>query len=141
VHLLFHPSTWSATSYCYLEDLFVSPSVRGGGVGCALIEATYDEADRQGAERVYWLTAHDNAWHAACTTRSRRSRRSSSTAAEHQRLPLVAALPAGRIAQASASASSLVTVLQLRAVAVTPSRLSVSAAASRDRCTPSGCQA
>lgn len=61
MHLLFHPSTWSATSYCYLEDLFVSPSVRGGGVGCALIEATYDEADRQGAERVYWLTAHDNA--------------------------------------------------------------------------------
>uniref|UniRef100_UPI001F592FB0 GNAT family N-acetyltransferase n=2 Tax=Microbacterium TaxID=33882 RepID=UPI001F592FB0 len=30
VHWLFHPSTWTTSSYCYLEDLFVAPDVRGG---------------------------------------------------------------------------------------------------------------
>jgi GNAT superfamily N-acetyltransferase len=59
-HVLFHPSTWSATSYCYLEDLFVAPSARGGGAGRSLIEATYAEADRRGCDRVYWLTGRDN---------------------------------------------------------------------------------
>lgn len=60
-HLLFHASTWSATSYCYLEDLYVDPAVRGGGVGRALIEAAYREADRRGASRTYWVTRGDNA--------------------------------------------------------------------------------
>ncbi len=30
-HLVFHPSTWTATDKCYLEDLFVSKTARGGG--------------------------------------------------------------------------------------------------------------
>jgi ribosomal protein S18 acetylase RimI-like enzyme len=61
VHYLFHRSTWSTTHYCYLEDLFVDPGVRGGGIGRTLIEAVYAAADRAGAPHVYWLTRHDNA--------------------------------------------------------------------------------
>ncbi|MGX1306119.1 GNAT superfamily N-acetyltransferase [Amorphus suaedae] len=41
---------------CYLQDLFVSPDVRGSGAGRALIEAVYEAADAAGAEQVYWLT-------------------------------------------------------------------------------------
>jgi len=60
-HLVFHPSTWTTASYCYLEDLFVSREGRGSGAGRALIEATYAEADRRGADRVYWHTQQYNA--------------------------------------------------------------------------------
>ncbi len=59
-HLVFHRSTWSETWYCYLEDLFVDPAVRGSGIGRALIEATYAEADRRGADRTYWATQDKN---------------------------------------------------------------------------------
>lgn len=59
-NFLFHPSTWSLGSYCYLEDLFVAPDVRGGGIGRRLIEGVYAAADAAGAERVYWLTEESN---------------------------------------------------------------------------------
>jgi len=60
-HMLFHRSTWSPTYYCYLEDLFVDIDTRRHGVGRALIEATYREADKRGATRTYWATMADNA--------------------------------------------------------------------------------
>ena len=60
VHYLPHPSTWSARLYCYLEDLFVSSSLRGGGVGEALIKAVSDEAKKQDWGDVYWHTQNDN---------------------------------------------------------------------------------
>jgi GNAT superfamily N-acetyltransferase len=59
-HVLFHPSTWSPTCYCYLEDLFVDPSARGGGIGRRLIEAVYEAADAKGATRTYWTTQEFN---------------------------------------------------------------------------------
>lgn len=59
--LVFHPSTWSPTTYCYLEDLYVAPAARGRGVGRALIEAVYAAADARGATRTYWVTEADNA--------------------------------------------------------------------------------
>jgi GNAT superfamily N-acetyltransferase len=59
-HLLFHRSTWSKTSYCYLEDLFVRPDIRAKGIGRALIEATFKEAEARGATRTYWSTAETN---------------------------------------------------------------------------------
>lgn len=59
-HVLFHRSTWSPTSYCYLEDLFVDPKQRLKGVGRALIEATYKEADARGCTRTYWATQEFN---------------------------------------------------------------------------------
>lgn len=58
---LFHESTWSLRSYCYLEDLYVVPEQRGTGVARALIEQVYAEADTRGAERVYWHTQEFNA--------------------------------------------------------------------------------
>ena len=59
--LVFHRSTWSPTTYCYLEDLFVDPKCRGCGAARALLEAVYAEADRRGATRTYWVTDETNA--------------------------------------------------------------------------------
>jgi GNAT superfamily N-acetyltransferase len=60
-HVVFHRSTWSATWYCYLEDLFVDPAQRNRGAGRALIEAVYREADERHCTRTYWVTEEDNA--------------------------------------------------------------------------------
>lgn len=61
VHLVFHRSTWTTGDYCYLQDLFTAPAARGRGVGRALIEAVYEQAQAAGASRVYWLTHETNA--------------------------------------------------------------------------------
>lgn len=53
--------TWSTASTLYLEDLFVDPAVRAGGVGRALIAAVYAEADARGCSRTYWVTEEFNA--------------------------------------------------------------------------------
>ncbi|MDR2320705.1 MAG: GNAT family N-acetyltransferase [Microbacterium sp.] len=60
VHWFAHPATWSKTGYTYLEDLFVDPSVRGGGIGRALIAHVTDAARAAGSDKVYWLTAEGN---------------------------------------------------------------------------------
>jgi GNAT superfamily N-acetyltransferase len=57
---VFHRSTWSPTTYCYLEDLYVDRGVRRHGTGRALIEAVYKEADKRGSTRTYWATKADN---------------------------------------------------------------------------------
>jgi GNAT superfamily N-acetyltransferase len=60
-HVIFHPSTWTTRSHCYLEDLFVARTHRGSGIARALIEGVYGEADRRGADSVYWHTQVYNA--------------------------------------------------------------------------------
>jgi GNAT superfamily N-acetyltransferase len=60
VNWLTHVSTWSEGPYCYLEDLFVSPDVRGGGVGRALIATVTEWAGEAGCSQVYWLTQSHN---------------------------------------------------------------------------------
>jgi GNAT superfamily N-acetyltransferase len=60
-HVLIHRSTWSATSYCYLEDLFVGRHARGGGLARALIEEVYRLAGEAGSTKVYWHTQEFNA--------------------------------------------------------------------------------
>ena len=60
VHCTPHASTWAPQGYCYLEDLYVDPSARTGGVGRSLIERVYDEADKRGFAHVYWHTNNDN---------------------------------------------------------------------------------
>jgi GNAT superfamily N-acetyltransferase len=61
VHYLFHRTFWTAGDYCYLQDLFVDPSIRGNGVGAALIAAVEQEARKWGASRMHWLTREENA--------------------------------------------------------------------------------
>jgi GNAT superfamily N-acetyltransferase len=46
--------------YCYLQDLFVVPDLRGSGAGRALIAAVEEEARKRGASRLHWLTKEDN---------------------------------------------------------------------------------
>lgn len=59
-HYFFHGTTWHATSYCYLEDLFVDPSVRSKGAGRALIAAVKKAAQQKGAAKLYWHTDKQN---------------------------------------------------------------------------------
>ena len=61
VHFIRHRSTWTAGDYCYLQDLFVAPAARRGGVGRRLIEYVVEQAEQAGCERVYWLTHESNA--------------------------------------------------------------------------------
>jgi GNAT superfamily N-acetyltransferase len=61
VHFLYHSHCWREERVCYLQDLFADPQVRGSGVGRALIEAVYGQADCEGAPAVYWLTQDFNA--------------------------------------------------------------------------------
>jgi len=59
-HFIFRPSTWAVKDFCYLEDLFVDPTVRGTGAGRALIAALEVIAKTSGSNRLYWTTAPDN---------------------------------------------------------------------------------
>jgi GNAT superfamily N-acetyltransferase len=59
-HYIFRPSTWEVEDFCYLEDLFVDPKVRGAGVGRALISELEKIAIAKGSKRLYWTTATDN---------------------------------------------------------------------------------
>jgi len=59
-HYIFRPSTWEVEDFCYLEDLYVDPKVRGGGVGRALINELEKIATEKGSKRLYWTTAPDN---------------------------------------------------------------------------------
>lgn len=59
-HCVLHRGTWTLGDLCYLEDLFVAPAARKGGIGRALIEAVYARADKLKCERVYWLTHENN---------------------------------------------------------------------------------
>jgi GNAT superfamily N-acetyltransferase len=59
-HYVLHASTWTEAPYCYLEDLYVSPDLRGGGVGRGLIAAVRERAEQLGCARLYWMTQDNN---------------------------------------------------------------------------------
>lgn len=59
-HYVLHPHTFSLQTVCYLEDIFVTPSERGNGVGQALIERLIELGKQRGWRRVYWHTHEDN---------------------------------------------------------------------------------
>lgn len=55
-----HEGTWTTESIWHLEDLFVDPEVRRGGIGRALITDLVDRARARGCSRLYWHTRADN---------------------------------------------------------------------------------
>jgi GNAT superfamily N-acetyltransferase len=58
--LYWHFSSLEATECVLMNDLFVSESARGLGVGRALIEASAEVARERGVPFVEWSTAPDN---------------------------------------------------------------------------------
>jgi ribosomal protein S18 acetylase RimI-like enzyme len=60
VHYLFHRTTWAVEDTCYLQDLFVSPQVRGKGHARQLIDYVAAEAAARNCIRVYWQTRDTN---------------------------------------------------------------------------------
>lgn len=58
--LYWHFSSTKATEAVLMNDLYVDESVRGKGVGRALIEASAEVARERGAPIVEWSTAPDN---------------------------------------------------------------------------------
>ena len=61
VNYVLHPFTWSDRPTCVLEDLYVSPTARGRGVGAQLIEHLVQTGRAEGWARVYWHTRENNA--------------------------------------------------------------------------------
>jgi GNAT superfamily N-acetyltransferase len=59
-HWIEHRSCWTIGDYCYLQDLFVAPGLRGAGVGRRLIAAVTQKAMELGCSRVHWLTHETN---------------------------------------------------------------------------------
>jgi ribosomal protein S18 acetylase RimI-like enzyme len=60
-HFSFTHSSWQPKPDLYLEDLFVSNSVRGQGIGKTLILSLSSIAAEEGSAKVWWETRHDNA--------------------------------------------------------------------------------
>lgn len=52
--------TFTAGPGWFLDDLYVSPGARSGGVGSALIEAVTERARQHGGGTLRWITAADN---------------------------------------------------------------------------------
>ncbi|MBL4805994.1 MAG: GNAT family N-acetyltransferase [Rhodobacteraceae bacterium] len=59
-HYIFHTHGWQLADVCYLQDLYADPTVRGKGIGRALIEGVYAAADVAGCPSVYWMTQDFN---------------------------------------------------------------------------------
>jgi GNAT superfamily N-acetyltransferase len=60
-HFSFTLSTWAMAPDLYLEDLFVDSSVRGQGIGKALILTLSEYAAAEGSRKIWWETHKDNA--------------------------------------------------------------------------------
>jgi ribosomal protein S18 acetylase RimI-like enzyme len=50
--LRYRLSVWTGSEDCWLEDLFVTESARGGGHGRALVEAAFESARARGVRRI-----------------------------------------------------------------------------------------
>jgi len=53
-------SVWVAAYDCWLEDLFVSDTARGQGLGRAMVKAAFDRAEARGARRIELDTKEGN---------------------------------------------------------------------------------
>lgn len=59
--LRFRASIWTSADDCWLEDLYVCPEARRGGVGQALIDLAIERATARGCRRIELDTNEDNA--------------------------------------------------------------------------------
>ena len=57
---LVHEATWVKEPVCYLEDLFVDQTARGGGIGKALLDDLVEMSRANGWARLYWHTDEGN---------------------------------------------------------------------------------
>lgn len=57
----YHDSTWDIAPEGYLEDLYVDETIRGKGVGRALVDDLIVISKRHGWRGIYWHTNEDNA--------------------------------------------------------------------------------
>jgi Acetyltransferase (GNAT) family. len=55
-----HQNTWETQAVCYLEDLYVTPTARGHGIGSGLLEWLRNAMRAEGWARLYWMTKADN---------------------------------------------------------------------------------
>ena len=55
-HYIFRPSTWAVEDFCYLEDLYTDPTLRGKGVGHQILDAIIERAENIGVKRIFCLT-------------------------------------------------------------------------------------
>jgi GNAT superfamily N-acetyltransferase len=60
VQLRYRWSVWRASEDCLLEDLFVAPDARRGGLGRALLQAAIKRARARGSRRIELDTAERN---------------------------------------------------------------------------------
>ncbi len=56
----YHPSTWSISEVCYLQDLYVCPSSRRQGIGKRLIAEVATIARERGCSELNWKTRKSN---------------------------------------------------------------------------------
>jgi GNAT superfamily N-acetyltransferase len=63
-HYLHHEHTSQLTPVCYLQDLYVDPAARAGGVGKHIIGWLITECKAQNWSALYWNTRETNyrAW-------------------------------------------------------------------------------
>ncbi len=61
VHAIAHSHGWQEAPVTYLQDLYTVETARGAGIGRALIETVYADADAAGRPSVYWMTQTGNA--------------------------------------------------------------------------------
>ena len=59
VHYMFHRHCWRIENVCYLQDLYADPSVRGQGIGRAVLEALIEQARSMNADAI-WLETNSN---------------------------------------------------------------------------------
>jgi ribosomal protein S18 acetylase RimI-like enzyme len=55
-----HENTSTLQPVCYLQDLYVDPEARAGGIGKQMIDWLQVEMKTQGWARVYWATKENN---------------------------------------------------------------------------------
>jgi GNAT superfamily N-acetyltransferase len=55
-----HENTSTLAPVCYLQDLFVDPDTRAGGIGKQMIDWLLVEMKTHGWARVYWATKENN---------------------------------------------------------------------------------